>query len=277
VEALVIWVVALPADAIPGYQRYACLKNTFPDLDIRLLLPGANGNILPIDRCPPPQVVFTSAVAVANESANAGIPHHPLDLPQSVNTSQHPLPQSQFSDILPEARPLFVRRIALLGPESSGKSFLAEKLAAHYQTVWVEEYGRTYTEKMGPALTPLDFAHIAGGQLYLEDEKAREANYFLFCDTELLTTQTWSEMYFDGTCQPWIVGAALQRQYDHHLLLTPDIDWVADGIRAYPQKRAWHFDRLHNLLSALNLPFTIVSGNADNRWTRCLSLLDNLK
>ena len=79
-----------------------------------------------------------------------------------------------------------LKRVALVGPESCGKSYLAEYLAGHYNTVFVEEYGRTYCEKFGMNLTELDFAHIAGGQLYREDEMAKQANRILFCDTELI-------------------------------------------------------------------------------------------
>jgi HTH-type transcriptional repressor of NAD biosynthesis genes len=158
-----------------------------------------------------------------------------------------------------------IKRIALLGPESCGKSYLTEYLARYFQTVCVEEYGRTYCEKFGMDLTELDFAHIAGGQLYREDEMAKLANRILFCDTELIITQVWSEIYFNGVCQPWIVEAGKRRHYDHFLLLAPDIPWVNDGLREYEQKRTWMFERLKAILEERNLPYTIISGSFEQR------------
>lgn len=158
-----------------------------------------------------------------------------------------------------------VKRVALVGPESCGKSYLSEYLARHFQTVFVEEYGRTYCEKFGMDLTELDFAHIAGGQLYREDEMAPKANGVLICDTELIVTQVWSEIYFNGVCQPWIEWASRQRHYDHYLLLAPDIPWVNDGLREYEHRRDWMFQRLHDILKERKLPFTIVQGDFETR------------
>ncbi len=150
-------------------------------------------------------------------------------------------PMAHWEHIPQEVRPFFIRRVALVGPESCGKSFLSEQLAVHFQTVFVEEYGRTYCERFGMDLSELDFAQIAGGQLYREDEMARQANRILFCDTDLIVTQVWSEVYFKGRCQPWIIGADHGRQYDLYLLLAPDIPWINDGLREYEGRREWMF------------------------------------
>ncbi|MCC6280788.1 MAG: AAA family ATPase [Saprospiraceae bacterium] len=169
-----------------------------------------------------------------------------------------------------------VKRVALLGPESCGKSYLAEYLAGHFQTAFVEEYGRTYCERFGMDLTELDFAHIAGGQLYREDEMAKQANRILFCDTDLIVTQVWSEIYFNGVCQPWISWASRQRHYDHFFLLKPDIPWVNDGLREYEAKREWMFDRLQEVLESRNLPFTIIGGTFEARNRKAVEVVDGL-
>lgn len=161
-----------------------------------------------------------------------------------------------------------IKRVALVGPESCGKSYLANYLATHFNTVFVEEYGRTYCEKFGMDLTELDFAHIAGGQLYREDEMAKQANRVLFCDTELIVTQIWSEIYFNGVCQPWIVWASGQRHYDLYLLLAPDIPWENDGLREFEHQRNWMFERLREELERRNLKFEIIRGNYEVR-TKC--------
>ena len=169
-----------------------------------------------------------------------------------------------------------IKRVALLGPESSGKSYLTEYLAGHFQTVFVEEYGRTYCERFGMDLTELDFAHIAGGQLYREDEMAKQAQRILFCDTDLIVTQVWSEIYFNGICQPWIIWASRKRHYDHFLLLAPDIPWVNDGLREYEAKRTWMFERLRQVLESRNLPFTIISGTFEERNQKAVEVVSGL-
>ena len=169
-----------------------------------------------------------------------------------------------------------IRRIALVGPESCGKSHLAELLAAHFNTVFVEEYGRTYCEKFGMNLTELDFAHIAGGQLYREDEMAKQANRILFCDTELIVTQVWSEIFFKGVCQPWIIWANHLRHYDLFLLLAPDIPWKNDGLREYEHQREWMFDRLKQELENRNLKFEIIRGGYEERTRRAIKAVEKI-
>jgi len=115
-------------------------------------------------------------------------------------------------------RPDFVRRVALLGPESMGKTTLAQRLARHFSTTWVPQYGRPYCDER-PALTlePVDFEAIAWGQATREDERALDANGVLFCDTELHTTATWSDMIV-GTRPAWLTAAARARELVSQLL-----------------------------------------------------------
>lgn len=171
---------------------------------------------------------------------------------------------------------LLLKRVALVGPESCGKSYLAEYLAAYFNTAFVEEYGRTYCEKFGMNLTELDFAHIAGGQLYREDEMAKQANGILFCDTELIVTQVWSEIFFNGVCQPWIVWASQQRHYDLYLLLAPDIPWENDGLREYEHQRERMFERLRQLLDERKLNYEIIRGNYEERTQRAVEAVEKI-
>lgn len=169
-----------------------------------------------------------------------------------------------------------LKRVVLLGPESSGKSYLAEQLAGHFQTVFVEEYGRTYCEKFGMQLTELDFAHIAGGQLYREDEMARQAQRILFCDTDLLVTEVWSEIYFQGRCQPWIIWAGQARHYDLFLLMKPDIPWINDGLREYEHQRAAMYERLREKLDSRHLPYVVISGGFEERTQKAVAAVEKL-
>ena len=261
-RALTIWVCTAAADTIPGWMRYSWLKNTFTDLPVRHLVeqPGKTWAEQIRERLPADADLYFSLEEIPGE-AGIGLPTTRLPLPFAVAPEDLLRAPQQFWPQVPEqVRPWLVRRVALVGPESCGKSVLTEKLAAHFQTLFVEEYGRTYCEKFGMNLSPLDFAHIAGGQLYREDEMARQAGPVLFCDTELLVTQVWSEIFFKGECQPWILWANHLRRYDLFLLLAPDIPWVNDGLREFEQQR-WHmFERLQTELSDRGLRYTVIRG-----------------
>ena len=169
-----------------------------------------------------------------------------------------------------------MKKIVLTGPESVGKTVLAEKLAKHYNTVWVPEYAREYCEIHGNKnLTPLDFAHIAGGQLLREDEMAEHANDLLICDTDLITTEIWAH-YFLDKCPEWIQNINKTRHYDLFLLLAPDIPWVGDDMRDFNDARAEFFQLLHNLLKERGVPFEIISGDFNKRFRQATRHVDQL-
>jgi nicotinamide riboside kinase len=124
--------------------------------------------------------------------------------------------------------------------------------------------------------TELDFAHVAGGQLYREDEMALEANQLLFCDTDLIVTQIWSEVYFKGKCQPWIYWADHTRRYDLFLLCAPDIPWVNDGLREFEGQREWMFNRLKQELESRGLPYELIQGNFETRTATAIQAVERL-
>ena len=76
-----------------------------------------------------------------------------------------------------------IKKIVVIGGESTGKSTLCEQLASHYETVWVTEFAREYLEQLGREYVEQDLLQIAKGQLNAEDEAITKANQFLFCDT----------------------------------------------------------------------------------------------
>jgi len=89
-----------------------------------------------------------------------------------------------------------VKRIALIGPESTGKSTLCAQLAEHYKTVCVPEYARTYLENLSRQYTYEDVIHCAREQMRMEDETMKQAQHFLFADTELINIKIWFEDKF---------------------------------------------------------------------------------
>ena len=111
-----------------------------------------------------------------------------------------------------------VKKIAITGPESTGKSTLARKLADHYKTVWVPEYARTYIDKLKRPYEQHDLAEIAKGQIFYEKDLIQKASEYLFCDTELTVIKIWSE-YKYGNIEPFLISEHNKSSYDLYLLL----------------------------------------------------------
>ena len=118
---------------------------------------------------------------------------------------------------LPNTGSSKIIKIALFGPESTGKTTLAIQLAEHFQTAWVPEYARDYLQekwdKTGEICDADDMLPIAYGQTKLENDSISIANKFLFCDTNLMVTKVFSEVYYNF-CEPKLDKAAREHEYD---------------------------------------------------------------
>ena len=132
-----------------------------------------------------------------------------------------------------------VKKIVIIGPESTGKSMLCEKLASHFNTLWVPEYAREYLIANGNNYTIEDLQKIAKGQIANEEKKLEELintkqeSNLLFVDTDLYVMKVWSEYVFN-CCDNSILNGIVNRNYDLYLLCEPDIPWVKDELREYP-------------------------------------------
>ncbi|MEO7415316.1 MAG: nicotinamide riboside transporter PnuC [Opitutaceae bacterium] len=129
-----------------------------------------------------------------------------------------------------------VRRVAVFGPESTGKTLLAEKLAAHFGEPWVPEYARQFWDEHG-GITLEDIPGIAQRQGEWEDAAAGQAKRLVFCDTESLTTVLWSDLLYRG-CPPEVRIAAERRarRYDLYLLTNTDVPFEPDPQRVFPDE-----------------------------------------
>ena len=184
-------------------------------------------------------------------------------------------PLLHWEHIPPAVRPHYLKRIVLTGPESTGKSTLAQKLALHFNTAFVEEYGREYFVAKNGRLSLEDFPEIARGQAEREELAARTADRLLFCDTDAIVTQIWSEIYFQS-CLPQVIELSRERRYDLFLLMDIDIPWEDDGTREFPQLRQWHFDRIRRELDERQLPYVIISGDFDTRFEEAVRAVERL-
>ncbi|MBU1368564.1 MAG: ATP-binding protein [Bacteroidetes bacterium] len=168
-----------------------------------------------------------------------------------------------------------MKRIAITGPESTGKSWLAERLAEHYNTSWVPEFARSYLEKTDQKYAPRDIEQIAKGQLELERNLISQAKAVLFTDTEMLVCKIWLDFVF-GLKSIFIEKALDEQNYDLYLLCDIDLDWQPDPLREHPHKREELFVRYENLLIERGFPFVKVSGQGNIRLENAVNAVNEI-
>jgi nicotinamide riboside kinase len=170
-------------------------------------------------------------------------------------------------------------KIALFGPESTGKTTLAKQLAAYYETEWVPEFARDYLQKRWEENQHIceadDMLPIAYGQMSLENEKLSSANKYLFCDTNLMVTKVFSEIYY-GFCDPLLNEEALEHEYDLFFLTDIDVPWEKDDIRDKPEGRETVFSVFKQTLIDNKKTFITLSGNKESRLAKAALIIDNL-
>ena len=185
-----------------------------------------------------------------------------------------------------------LRKIVIIGPESTGKSTLCEGLAAHFNTDWVREYAREYLLAHGKHYQYADLLTIARGQLALEERQAATAlnsgkvgageempgekrmaadrldhhDPILFIDTDMYVMKVWGEFVF-GRCEPWILDQIVARKYDGYLLCRTDLPWTADELREYPNEgpREILFHMYKDCMVNQSAPWREIGGQADER------------
>jgi NadR type nicotinamide-nucleotide adenylyltransferase len=170
-----------------------------------------------------------------------------------------------------------MKKVVVIGPESTGKSTLSEWLASHYKTVWVPEYARAYIEQLDRPYEQTDLTEIAKGQLALEAEKAAKANQLLVCDTDLHVIKVWSEHKY-GACDPWILNAIAEQHYDLYLLTYIDIPWEEDPQREHPDPamREYFYDVYKKLVQATGAPWVEIRGSITERQSAAMKAVDDL-
>ncbi len=172
-----------------------------------------------------------------------------------------------------------VKRVAITGPESTGKSWLCRELALHYNTVFVPEYAREYINDLQRDYNRGDILLIAKGQVERERRIAEEAGQrqirpLIFCDTELIVTKIWS-LHKYKQCDPWILENIQNNKYDLFLLCAIDLPWEPDPQREHPQLRSFFFDWYKSELENYGFPYCVVSGQRQGRLQNAIEAVNN--
>lgn len=280
VDRLVVLLPHHPTQTIPGELRKAWLEEIHPDCEIHLVPDEleddceawAKFTIAHLGRAP--DVVFSSEDYGPRFAALMNCRHVMVDrdraaVPISARTIRaRPLEHLDFLE--PCVRAYYVKRVVVIGAESTGKTTLAQTLAREFNTNWVAEYGREHWERKVSGLKMTDplpswsrdeFVHIATEQQKRENSAARSANKILFCDTNATATGTWFERYYHHRDEEVdAIGAA--DKVDLYLLTTPQVAFVQDGFRDGEKIRQWMHDRFVEVLSKTAAPVRIIDGES---------------
>lgn len=170
-----------------------------------------------------------------------------------------------------------LKKVVLIGPESTGKSSLGHQLADHYGTLFCPEYAREFLLTHGMNYTYDDLLTIAKGQLSLEDHytqmvsESEPASRLLFIDTDMYVMKVWCEFVF-GKCHRFILDSIIERRYDLYLLCSIDLPWTKDTLREYPdiERRKQLFHMYKDILINQSTPWTEIKGSQDKRLQRAI-------
>jgi len=292
VDQLSIVVCSLKDEPIPGNLRYDWMHQMFPDCNVIHLtdelpqLPEEHPDfwqlwhdalmrVLPAK----PDYVFAGEDYGAPLAETLGGAFVPSNMGRAIiptsGTDVRTNPAEHW-DYIPEiVRPYFVKRVAVIGAESTGKSTLTAKLAQHFQTIIVPEYAETLIMHRGRDLDENDFKMIAQAQAASEEALTYQARRILFCDTEIMTTAIWSEMLL-GKCPDWLNAGARENRYDLYLLLDTDADWHEDAHRYGIETQELFMKSCMQRLEEDQKPYIRLSGSWDEKFTAALNAVTSI-
>lgn len=178
------------------------------------------------------------------------------------------------------------KKIAIIGPESTGKSTLCKQLAQHFNTTWCPEYAREYLNQNGIKYSYTDLKKIAEGQLVMEDYCVEEVNSKLktensklvFIDTNMYVIKVWYE-YVYGRCEYFVLDEIAVRNYDLYLLCNIDLPWTFDEMREYPEEapRMELYNMYKDLLINQTTPWIEISGNYEERLQKAIAAVEKFE
>jgi NadR type nicotinamide-nucleotide adenylyltransferase len=292
VDRLYLILCHKPDEQPPGELRAAWLAEIHPDVEVLSIddrydaqdsRVWAENSVRWLGFAP--EVVFSSEDYGDRFAFHLGCEHVSVDRGRNTvpisGTRVRAKPLDCWEYLEPPVRAWYARRICLVGAESTGKTTLAEMLAAHYQTVWVPEYGREYSERKLAETGRYEwrseeFAQIAAMQCELENRAAREANRILICDTDAFTTAIWHHRYL-GFRSPEVEAiVAAHRRPDLYLLTDICTPFVQDGTRDGEAIRDWMHEQFREQLPGRCTPFRQMTGSAHERLQQAIKVIDDL-
>ncbi len=292
VDELSVFVCCKPEEMPRGELRAAWLQEIHPDVRVMLIVDNldpddskvwAEHSILWLGFVP--DVVFTSEDYGDRFAYYLGCEHVQVDkarihVPIS-GTRVRANPLGCWDFLEPPVRAYYTKRICLIGAESTGKTTLAQALAAYYKTAWVPEYGRVYSESKLVKEGCYDwhseeFVHIAQTQCEHEEKAARLANKVLICDTDAFATSIWHHRYM-GYYSPEVEAiAANHRIPDLYLLTDINTPFVQDGTRDGELIRREMHETFISKLTGQGRPFHYISGSPQKRFNQAVEYIDKI-
>lgn len=292
VAELTVLVCTLQAEPIPGELRVAWMREMFPAVrvvqvtdenpqyphehpDFWAIWLQTIRRVLPVG----PDLLFASEDYGVPLAELLGATYVPVDpAREQIPVAGHQIREDpmRWWRFIPECvRSYFVRRLAIIGPESTGKSTLARQLAARFDTIQVAEYARIQLESTGLACTREDIEGFVGRQRAAEEALARQANRVLICDTDAFTTCLWHQLILEEPAPAWMWETARGSRYHRYLITRPDVPYVDDPQRHHPRQREWFFAQCLAYVRERGAPYRVLEGAWPERWeTACQSVVE---
>ena len=289
VDHLTIIICWQPDDPVPGAARIQWMLEMFPALrvvahqarsphdvmgsaadtaelatQIRAIHPEAPDRLIAADKGQEALATALGARFVLIDPDHEAVPVSSADIRAD--------PFSRWRFIPPAVRPSYAATICLHGPESTGKTTLTRRLARHFDTPYVPEYGRTYCEQYGLSLTMEDLVTIGRTHQAMTAALLRQCQQRLFLDTDPLMSAVWADMLFERR-DPWF--DAFAGTADLYLLLDIDLPWIDDGTRFFGSalERRRFFDLSRAELERRGLAYRLIGGAPEERFEGALSAI----
>lgn len=171
-----------------------------------------------------------------------------------------------------------IKKIVVIGPESTGKSTLSKDLALALNTCFVPEFARDYLVNLNHPYNEEDLLTIARGQLETEEQQYNTAKDILICDTDLNVIKVWSEHSYNR-CSRWVLEQIAEKKYDLYLLTDIDMIWDDDPLREHPEEhmRLYFYSQYRDIVINSGIPWVNVKGDRQTRLTTALRAIEELK
>lgn len=176
-----------------------------------------------------------------------------------------------------------LKKVVIIGPESTGKSTLCTQLSEHFNTIWVKEYAREYLLANGTNYSYENLLEVAKGQIEREERAVinstttyESSPQFIFIDTDMYVMKVWCEFVF-GKCHQFILDEIQTRKYDLYLLSNIDLPWIKDELREYPDEKPRQelFAIYQNILSNQSTAWQLISGTNEERLQNAVKAIDD--